>query len=111
MHDKGIDDRGRMDKTITVILTDAQGTQLLGKLMSEISETCWASGWFRGVEDDLPRIIAMAAATRDKQEWGKLFVWPDDADLIIALVTALGHWATPSDDDLVYLPYQPKGDF
>lgn len=100
-----------MDKTITITLTNEQCTQILGRMMSEISERCWTAGWISGAEDDLPPLIAMAAASRETQGWGQSLVWPDESDIMIALVASMGHWATlnPDINGIEYLPYQPKG--
>jgi len=114
MHDGGIHEgrekARRMDRTITLNLTAEEATQLLGKAMSEISESCWGAGWRDGTEDALPPLIALAVATGENQEWGQLWIWTQDANLIMQIADALGHWATLGlhIDGPEYLPYQPR---
>ena len=73
---------------------DAAGQpELLGSLMSSVSEDCFCNPWYAGTEYIVPALCKRATDLNQPQSWGFGELGPGLATLITEIADKLGHWA------------------
>ncbi len=82
-------------------------TQILGDLISAISEDCYSAGWYRGSEYIVPALCVRATKLLRPQPWAHGQVGDGLAEVLVAVSKKLGHWANLSDDGESYVPFDP----
>lgn len=88
-------------------------TQAMGELMTSISERCVSSGWPDNWQDELPSVCYEINTTRSlSTQWGLYELHLEEAQVLIGLAEALGHWVTLADvkdNRNIYAPYDIFG--
>ena len=83
--------------------------QAMGELMTSISERCVNAGWPNDWQDKLPKVCYELVATQSPStQWGFYELQLEEAQVLVGLAEALGHWVTLVDVDNwrnVYAPY------
>jgi hypothetical protein len=72
---------------------EAQAAVALAKLMSAISERCYAAGWMDGTE-----FVLWDALARGPRDWGRDRITADDVAKLTELSDKSGGWITNSFD-------------
>ena len=81
--------------------------QLLGQLMSDISEDCYCAGWLGGTEYFVPELCRRAVETGQTQRWGHGEVTPEQARGMIHIAEQIGCWADLDEPGSGYTSFNP----
>jgi hypothetical protein len=94
----------------TVEVSRDAAIYMLGSLMSELSETCYAAGWHMDMQEIVPAKCREVLRTGKASPWGMSELSLADAKRMNELAVGLGHWVTfnPNGDEPEYVPYYPK---
>lgn len=80
---------------------------VLGRLMSDLSETCWSAGWLEGTEYLVPELCRRAVERDEPQPWGQGEVAPALAKALAVLAGELRHWANLDARGAGYVAFDP----
>jgi hypothetical protein len=80
--------------------------QVLGALMSELSEDHYCAGWMMGLEEDLPR-LCRDVLSGTPRTYGMHEITREKAETLTYLAGKAGSWATLGNGYL-YEPYSPQ---
>lgn len=99
----------RGDPSVITQLTRDEAIQMMGDIMSEISERCYCAGWMDGTEEVVPQLVAEALSTGQDQGWCMNELRLHEAKHLKALNDYLGHWVDFNmGDGPTYIPYTPE---
>ncbi|MBL8020719.1 MAG: hypothetical protein JNM27_13695 [Leptospirales bacterium] len=79
---------------------------LLGELLSEISQQAFAAGWTGGTEYFVPELCRRAIAERQIQYWGLSLVSPDLGRRLFQIADLAGSWVDYENPDR-FVPFNP----
>jgi hypothetical protein len=82
-------------------------TELLGDLMSSISEDCYYAGWEKGTEYIVPALCTRVANLNRSQFWAHGQVGTGLADILLSIAEKLGHWVNLNDNASGYVLFDP----
>ena len=68
--------------------------EMLGDLMSNISEECYSSGWQEGTEYIVPALCIKANNLGRREPWAHGEITPEMAELLLTLANKVGGWAS-----------------
>jgi hypothetical protein len=81
--------------------------QLLGQVMSDVSEECWYAGWVDDAEYHIPELCRRVIDSGRPQLWGHGTLTVETARGLTYLAEQLGCWANWNNAEAVYIPHQP----
>jgi hypothetical protein len=82
-------------------------TQVLGELMSAISEDCYAAGWMNGTEYLVPALCQRVLKINRPQPWAHGELGPGMAALLQTIADKPGHWANLDKQGVGYVSFNP----
>ena len=80
---------------------------LLGSLMSEVSESCYRAGWLGDTECLVPELCRRAKETQEVQSWGHGSVTPTIAECLWCISEELNSWVNLDDMAVGYVLFDP----
>jgi hypothetical protein len=81
--------------------------EILGDLMSNISEECYSAGWYQGSEYIIPALCEKALNTQMPKPWARGEVTPEMASLLVSLAGKIGGWVSPNKKGDGYKIFNP----
>jgi hypothetical protein len=81
--------------------------EILGDLMSNISEDCYSAEWYEGSEYIIPALCVKASKLGRSRPWAHGEVSLSTASLLISISNRLGGWANISAGNDGYVLFNP----
>ena len=82
-------------------------TDLLGELMSAVSEDYYRAGWYEGTEYLVPALCRRVLELDRPQPWAHGELGPGMAAILQTIAEKLGHWANLDEQGVGYIPFNP----
>ncbi len=82
-------------------------TQVLGELMSAISEDCYCAGWMEGTEYLVPALCQRVLKLNRPLPWAHGELGPGMAAILQTIADKIGHWANLNDNAIGYVAFDP----
>ncbi len=80
---------------------------ILGDLMSNISEECYSASWYVGSEYIIPALCEKALKIGRPRPWAHGEISPEMASLLVALSEKIGSWVTLNENVDGYVGFNP----
>jgi len=82
-------------------------TEVLGELMSAVSEDCYCAGWMEGTEYVVPELCRRVMKLHRPHPWAHGELGPGMAAVLMTIADKLGHWATLNEGSTGFVPFDP----
>jgi hypothetical protein len=84
--------------------------QILGNMMSAVSQRAYNSRWITGTETSLPFVVGKTLQTYPidggAYTWGQTIVGAEEAQTLVSLAQALDYWVMWDEQGKCYVPYR-----
>lgn len=80
---------------------------ILGDLMSNVSEECYSASWYSGSEYIIPALCIKAEKIGTPRPWAQGELTPEMASLLLALAKKIGSWVNLNEDSNGYIAFNP----
>ncbi len=80
---------------------------MLGDLMSNVSEECYSAGWYDGSEYLIPALCEKALKIGTPRPWAHGEVTPENASLLVAISERIGSWVNLNESGNEYVAFDP----